>query len=99
MAVYVCVCVLSCALLFVSSWIVAHKASLFMEFSKQEHWIGLQFPALGDLPNPGIKTASLVSCIGRWILYHCTTWEASDQKKNKQTSKQKPQGKPICLMK
>ena len=78
MAVYVCVCVLSCALLFVSSWIVAHKASLSMEFSKQEHWIGLQFPALGDLPNPGIKTASLVSCIGRWILYHCTICEACE---------------------
>ena len=54
---YMCVCVLSCALLFASSWIVARKASLSMEFSKQEHWIGLQFPALGDLPNPGIKPA------------------------------------------
>ena len=77
-SICVCVCVLSCALLFVSSWIVAHKASLSMEFSKQEHWIGLQFPALGDLPNPGIKTASLVSCIGRWILYHCTICEACE---------------------
>ena len=25
-----------------------------------------------DLPHP----VSCISCIGRWILYHCTTWEA-----------------------
>ena len=28
-------------------------------------------PPPGDLPNPGIEPASLMSaCIGRWILYH-----------------------------
>jgi len=32
-----------------------------MEFSKQEHWSGLSFPTPGDLPNPGIKSASLAS--------------------------------------
>ena len=26
-----------------------------MEFSRQEHWSGLPFPALEDLPDPGIK--------------------------------------------
>ena len=25
-----------------------------MGFSKQEHWSGLPFPPLGDLPDPGI---------------------------------------------
>ena len=30
-----------------------------MEFSRQEHWSGLPFPSPGDLPNPGIKPASL----------------------------------------
>ena len=28
-------------------------------FSRQEHWSGLPFPPLGDLPNPGIKPRSL----------------------------------------
>ena len=32
-----------------------------MGFSRQEYWSGLPFPPLGDLPNPGIKPASLVS--------------------------------------
>ena len=30
----------------------------------------LPFPSPGDLPDPGIKLVSLVSCIGRWVLYH-----------------------------
>ena len=72
----ICMCVFSWALLFASSGTVARKSSLSTEFSKQEHWVGLQVSAPGDFPNPGIKTASLVSCIGRWILYHCTICEA-----------------------
>ena len=39
---------------------------------RQEYWSGLPFPSPGDLPQPGIET---ISCIGRWILYHCTTWK------------------------
>ena len=27
-------------------------------FSRQEYWSGLSFPSTGDLPNPGIETAS-----------------------------------------
>ena len=30
-----------------------------MGFSGQEYWSGLPFPSPGDLPNPGIKLASL----------------------------------------
>ena len=33
--------------------------STSMGFSRQEHWSGLLFPPPGDLPNPGIKPASL----------------------------------------
>ena len=29
-----------------------------MGFSRQEHWSGLPFSSLGDLPNPGIEPAS-----------------------------------------
>ena len=32
-----------------------------MGFSRQEYWSGLPFPAPGDLPDPGIEPASLVS--------------------------------------
>ena len=33
----------------------------FMEFLRQEYWRGLPFPPPGDLPNRGVKLASLVS--------------------------------------
>ena len=32
-----------------------------MGFSQQEYWSGLPFPSLGDLPDPGIEPASLLS--------------------------------------
>ena len=35
-----------------------HQAPLSMEFSRQEYWSGLTCPSLGDLPDPGIKSAS-----------------------------------------
>jgi len=31
-----------------------------MGFPRQEYWSGLPFPSPGDLPDPGIGTASLV---------------------------------------
>ena len=37
------------------------QAPLSMEFFRQEYWCGLPFPTPGDLPNPGIEPASLVS--------------------------------------
>ena len=37
------------------------QAPLSMGFSRQEYWSGLSFPPPGDLPNPGIEPASLVS--------------------------------------
>ena len=40
---------------------VAHQAPLSMEFSRQEYCSGLPFHPPRDLPNPGIKPASLVS--------------------------------------
>jgi len=43
-----------------------------MEFSRQEYWSGLPFqrlPTPEDLPNPGIKPASLASpaLVGRFF--------------------------------
>ena len=54
---------------------IAHPAPLSVGFSRQEHWSGLPFPSPGHLPNPRIEPQS-ISCIGRQILSHCTTWEA-----------------------
>ena len=51
------------------------EALLSMEFSRPEYWSGLPFPPPGDLPKPGMNHVSWVSCIGRWILYHCASWE------------------------
>ena len=58
------VCVLSCfshVRLFATLWTVAHQAPLSMGFSRQEYWSRLPFASPGDLPDPGIKPASLTS--------------------------------------
>ena len=57
-----CVCMLSLfnhVLLVAILWTVAHQAPLSMGFSSQEYWSGLPCPPPGDLPDPGIKSASL----------------------------------------
>ena len=64
----VVVLLLSCVRLFATPWTVDCQASLSMGFPRQEYWNGLPFPSPGDLPNPGIEPASLVSGIGRQIL-------------------------------
>ena len=53
---------------FVTPWSVAHQALLPMGFPRQEHWSGLPFPPLGDLPDAGteptfpvLKTDSLTA--------------------------------------
>ena len=50
---------------------------LSMGYSKQEYWNGLPFPPPGDLPNPRIKPASLMSpaLAGRFFTTN-TIWEA-----------------------
>ena len=53
-----CVCMLSCVQFFVTPWIAARQAPLFLEFSWQEYWSGLPFPTPGDLSIPGIKPVS-----------------------------------------
>ena len=43
---------------FATTWTVACQAPLSMGFLRQEHWSGLPFPALGDLPDSGIELLS-----------------------------------------
>ena len=44
-----------------TSWTAACQAPLSMEFSRQQYCSGLPSPSPGDLPEPGIEPASLVS--------------------------------------
>jgi len=55
--------------LFVTPWTVACQAPLSMGFSRQDCWNGLPCPPPGDLPDPGFKPTSHISCIGRWVFF------------------------------
>ena len=55
---------------------VAHQASPFMEFSRQEYCSGLPCHPPEDLPDPGIEPSYPVSPALRQILYHWATGEA-----------------------
>ena len=60
----------------------AHQPPLSMGFSRQEYWSGLPFLPPGNIPDPGIKPMSHVSCIaGRFctcqairVLLCCKNW-------------------------
>ena len=63
--------------LFVTLWTVACQALLFMGFSWQEYWTGLPCPPPGDLPDPGIEPASLMSpALAGGFFTISTTWKA-----------------------
>ena len=48
-----------------------------MGFSRQEHWSGVPLPTPGDLPDPGIETASLSSpTLAGGFFTTTATWEA-----------------------
>ena len=54
-------CVLSGVQLFETPLTLALQAPLSTEVSRQEYWNELPFPSSGDLPDPEIEPASLVS--------------------------------------
>ena len=58
---YLQACVLSPVPLFATLWTLAHQVPLSTEVSRQGPWSGLPFPSPGDLPDPGINTASPAS--------------------------------------
>ena len=47
--------------LFATPWTVDDQTPLSMGFSRQGYWSGLPCPPPGDLPDPGIEPASLMS--------------------------------------
>ena len=58
-------------------WTIASQAPLSMGFSRQECWSGLPRPPPGDLPDPGIKPASLTSpALASGFYITGATWEA-----------------------
>ena len=58
-------------------WTLAHQAPLSMRFSRQEYWSGLLCPPPGDLPDPVIEPASLMSpTLAHQFFLTSTTWEA-----------------------
>ena len=62
---------------FVTPWTVAHQAPLSMGSSGQEYWSGLPCPPPGDLPDPGIEPASLLSpALAGKFFTTSATWEA-----------------------
>ena len=69
-------CRLSRVCLFATPWTAACQAPPSLEFSRQEYWRGWPFPTPRELPHPGFKHMSGVSCAARQILFHCATWEA-----------------------
>ena len=63
--------------LYVTLWTGAHQAPLSVGFSRQEYWSELVRPPPGDLPNPGIKGASLMSpALAGGLFTTSATWEA-----------------------
>ena len=56
---------------------VAYQVPLSMGFSRQENWSGLPCCPPGDLPDPGIEPASLMSAVlAGGFFTASTTWEA-----------------------
>ena len=72
----ICVCVLSCVGLLMTTQTKVHQAPLSMGFSRQEHWSGLPFPSPEDLPHPGIEPAS-PALAGRFFTTNAA-WEAPE---------------------
>ena len=73
-----------------TQWTITHQAPLFMEFSRQEYWIGLPFPSPGDLPDQG-SNASILNC--RQILYCLSHLERPYYPRDSQESSPAPQFK------
>ena len=61
----------------VTVWTIVHQAPLSRGFSRQEYRSGSPRPSPGDLPNPGIKLASLTSpALASMFFTISSTWEA-----------------------
>ena len=60
----------------VTPWTAVHQAPLSMGLVRQEYWSGMPYYSRGSSQPRNRTCISCISCIGRWILHHCVTWEA-----------------------
>ena len=58
--VFMCACTRAQSCLIVTPWPAACQAPLSMGYTRQKYWSRLPFPTPGDLPDPGIESASAV---------------------------------------
>ena len=67
----------SCVQLFMTPWTIVHQAPLSMGFSRQEYWTGLLCPPPVELPDSGIKSATLMSpALAGGFFTTSATWAA-----------------------
>ena len=65
-----------CVRLFATLWTTARQAPHSIGFSRQEYWSGLSCSPPGDLPDPGMKPASLMSpTLADRFFTTSATWE------------------------
>ena len=70
------VCSLSCVRLFATPWTVACQDPLSWDFpGRNTGWVAISSSRASSWPRERIHISCLF-CIGRWILYHCVTWQA-----------------------
>ena len=82
--------------LFETLWTVTYQPALSMGFSRQKYWTGFPHYPSGDLPDPGIEPASLVSpALASRFFTTSTIWEA--QKVNYSVPKPRPHLTPTIL--
>ena len=55
---------------FATQWTIAHQTRKCVEYSGQEYWSGWVSSFRGSSQS---RDQTCVSCIGRWVLYHCAT--------------------------
>ena len=68
---HACVLSLQSRLTLCNTWTIDHQAPLSLGFSRQEYWCGSPCPLSGDLPDPEIEPACLVSlALAGCFLYH-----------------------------
>ena len=74
-----CVCAhsLSCVQLFTTPWTIAHQVNLGHGIFQARilEWVAVTYSGRYSRPRHW-SWVSCVSCIGKWVLHHCGTWEA-----------------------
>ena len=73
---HACVCAQSCPILCNPMDCIPSGSSIHGIFQARIlEWVAISFSRESSWPRDRTQV-SRVSCIGRWILYHCTTWGA-----------------------